>query len=187
MVRKSLSLQKLRRNVKRKTRFAASCRSILDEETRLTCSLPSKQDSGRSKKKSKPPKVPIERKNTAVYVTSLPHDVTLDEVHQVFSRCGVIAEEIDSGQPRIKLYQSEDGKFKGDALIVYFRAESVRLAIQMLDDTDFRLGEQVISGKMTVKEADFSYKKVQDKTTAQKTGTTKDQKKIMQKTQKLNR
>jgi HIV Tat-specific factor 1 len=32
------------------------------------------------------------RENTAVYVTGLPHDVTVEEVHEVFSRkCGVIA------------------------------------------------------------------------------------------------
>lgn len=135
-------------------------------------------------KKAKATAEPRERKNTAVYVTSLPPDVTLDEVNTVFSRCGVIAEEIDRGKPRIKLYTDEQGNFKGDALIVYFRAESVDLAIQMLDDTDFRLGEPAPSGKMKVAAADFSYKTQKE---APPKSNMKDKKKIIRKTQKLNK
>ncbi len=143
------------------------------------------QENGRAvSKKAKPSAEPRERKNTAVYVTSLPTDITLDEVNGVFSRCGVIAEEIDRGKPRIKLYTDEGGNFKGDALIVYFRAESVDLAIQMLDDTDFRLGQAGPAGKMRVAAADFSYKTQKE---APAKGGGKDKKKIMRKTQKLNR
>ena len=36
------------------------------------------------------------------------------------------------------MYVDDQGNFKGDALVVYFRAESVKLAVQMLDDTQFR-------------------------------------------------
>ena len=132
-------------------------------------------------KKAKPPPEPRERKNTAVYVLSLPDDITVDEVQTVFSRCGVIAEEIDSGRPRIKLYTDEQGNFKGDALIVFFRAESVDLAVQLLDDTEFRLGQ---GPKMRVAAADFSYKSQKE---APAKGNMKDKKKIMKKTQKLNK
>lgn len=132
-------------------------------------------------KKAKPASEPRERKNTAVYVTSLPLDTTVQEVHDVFSRCGVIAEEIDRGKPRIKLYTDDDGKFKGDALILYFRAESVDLAIQLLDDTEFRLGD---GQKMKVAAADFSYKAQKD---APAKSSMKDKKKIIKKTQKLNK
>lgn len=143
------------------------------------------QENGRAvSKKAKASAEPRERKNTAVYVTSLPTDITLDEVNRVFSRCGVIAEEIDRGKPRIKLYTDEEGKFKGDALIVYFRAESVDLAIQMLDDTDFRLGQPAAAGKMKVAAADFSYKTQKE---APAKSNMKDKKKIMKKTQKLNK
>lgn len=121
-----------------------------------------------------------ERKNTAVYVTNLPPDVTVDEVKDVFSRCGVIAEAIDTGGPRIKLYTNDSGDFKGDALVLYFRPESVSLAIQMLDDTQFRLGE---GGNMTVREADFSYKKQQERPAKSNAA---EKKKIIKKTQKLN-
>ncbi|KAL8736854.1 MAG: hypothetical protein Q9181_002269 [Wetmoreana brouardii] len=134
-------------------------------------------------KKAKPTLEPRERKNTAVYVTNLPPDVSVQEVSDVFSRCGVIAEEIDRRKPRIKLYTDDDGNFKGDALILYFRAESVDLAIQMLDDTDFRLGQSAPGGKMKVAAADFSYKTQKD---APAKSNIKDKKKIIKKTQKLN-
>ena len=111
-------------------------------------------------------------------------DVTLEEVRTVFSRCGVVAEEIDQGRPRIKLYTDEQGRFKGDALVVYFRPESVNLAVQMLDDTGFRFGEAGPSGKMRVQAADFSYKNQQE---APPKSNARDKKKIIKKTQKLNR
>lgn len=140
------------------------------------------EDGGRATtKKAKPAPEPRERKNTAVYVTSLPNDTTLEDVQTVFSRCGVITEEIDSGRPRIKLYTDDQGNFKGDALIVFFRAESVDLAIQLLDDTEFRLGQ---GPKMRVAAADFSYKSQKD---APAKSSMKDKKKIMKKTQKLNK
>jgi len=108
-------------------------------------------------------------------------------VKKVFQRCGLIAEEIDSGKPRIKLYEDENGVFKGDALVVFFREESVSLAVTLLDDTDFRLGESGPNGKMTVKEAEFSYKKVKTSEDVKHTSTNKDKKKIIRKTQKLNK
>lgn len=102
--------------------------------------------------------------NRAVYVTGLPLDVTVDEVADVFShKCGVIAEEMDSRRPRIKLYTDADGKFKGDALVVFFKPQSVDMAIMLLDDTHFRYSDSGLgSGKMRVQAADTSYKKVQE-------------------------
>ncbi|MCJ1252486.1 hypothetical protein MMC24_000292 [Lignoscripta atroalba] len=142
------------------------------------------EEGGRTiSKKSKPTQDPRERKNTAVYVTNLPPSTTVDELESVFSRCGVIAEEIDRGKPRIKLYTDDAGKLKGDALIVYFKAESVDLAVQILDDTDFRIGESAPGGKMRVVAADFSYKTQKD---APAKSSGKDKKKIIRKTQKLN-
>ncbi|KAB8339096.1 hypothetical protein FH972_022032 [Carpinus fangiana] len=151
-------------------------------------------------KRQKDTKDKPERKNTAVYVTSLPLDVDVDEVNETFSRCGVISEEIDSGKPRIKLYTKDDGSFKGDALVVYFRPESVQLAIQLLDDSDFRMGEEGPAGKMRVKEADWSYKKTKDnqdegggdaadrkadEKPQQRKGISQEQKKVIRKTEKM--
>ncbi|RPA95320.1 splicing factor U2AF-associated protein [Choiromyces venosus 120613-1] len=134
------------------------------------------------------------RKNTAVYITNLPPDTTEEEVKEVFSKCGVIAEEIDRGKPRIKLYRNEDGSVKGDALVVYFRPESVDLAVQMLDDSDFRFGADSEGGRggmggvggggrIKVQPADFSYKAQQD---APVRKNARDKKKVIAKTQKLN-
>lgn len=80
---------------------------------------------------------------------------------ELFSRkCGVIAEEIDSGRPRIKLYTDAQGRFKGDALVVFFKPQSVDMAIMLLDDTHFRLSPSGLgTGKMRVMAADASYKK----------------------------
>ena len=96
----------------------------------------------------------------------------------------MIAEEIDSGKPRIKLYEDDKGSFKGDALVVYFRPESVDLAVQMLDDTDFRLGQEVPAGKMKVTVADFSYKRQTD---APVKTNVRDKQKVIKRTQKLNK
>ncbi|KAH6657498.1 hypothetical protein BKA67DRAFT_190280 [Truncatella angustata] len=120
-----------------------------------------KEDAAAARKKQKAPPQP--RQNTAIYVTGLPFDASVDEVHDVFSRkCGVIAEEIDSGKPRIKMYTDAEGQFKGDALVVFFKPQSVEMAIMLLDDTDFRYSSSgTPSGKMRVQAADSSYKKVQ--------------------------
>jgi len=149
---------------------------------------------GKANKKQKPGGPTKERRNTAVYVTSLPPDADAEELHQVFSRYGVIAESLDSDSPRIKLYYDDDGKFKGDALIVYFRPESVQLAINMLDETDFRLGQQVPAGPMRVKEADMNYKREKEQPLAaaeqakkKGTGANKDRQKVIKKTQEMNK
>lgn len=127
-----------------------------------------------------------QRVNTAVYATSIPLDANEDEVKQVFSKYGMIAEEIDSGRPRIKLYEDTQGQFKGDALVVYFRPESVNLAVQMLDDSDFRPGERGPDGRMRVHVADYSYKKQADVPEEKKKSNNRDKQKIIKKTQKMN-
>jgi len=149
-------------------------------------------EGGRATKAPKKAKAPLPpRLNTAVYVTGLPHDATVEEVHEVFSRkCGVIAEEIDSGKPRIKLYTDDKGDFKGDALVVFFKAPSVQMAITLLDDTEFRFGDRS-SGRMRVQAAESSYKKVQhtdggDQAAEKKKTSMKDKQKIIKKTQKLD-
>lgn len=50
-------------------------------------------------------------------------------------------EDIVTGEPKIKLYKDESGTLKGDALITFFKEESVPLAINLLDDAEFRLGD----------------------------------------------
>ncbi|KAK3672319.1 hypothetical protein LTR78_007859 [Recurvomyces mirabilis] len=77
-------------------------------------------------------------------------------------------------------------------MAVYFRAESVRLAIQMLDESDFRLGQALPTGPMRVREAEASYKSQKDqplKTDQAKTKGTnanRDRQKVIKKTQAMN-
>lgn len=78
------------------------------------------------------------RKRTAVYATGLPEDTTVDELAEYFGKYGVIMDDMFTGRPRIKLYEREDGSFKGEALVVYLREESATLAVQLLDESYFR-------------------------------------------------
>jgi HIV Tat-specific factor 1 len=129
--------------------------------------LPPEQDNGSNNGRTKNNKrqareAPAPRQNTAIYVTGLPLDATAEEVHDLFSRkCGVIAEEIDSGRPRIKMYTDDKGQFKGDALVVFFKPQSVEMAVMLLDDSDFRVSSSdgLSAGRMRVMPADSSYKK----------------------------
>ena len=63
----------------------------------------------------------------------------------------------------------------------------------MLDESDFRLGQQLPTGPMRVREAEASYKSQKDKPLqsdeAKKKGTSanRDRMKVIEKTQKLNR
>ncbi|EIW83023.1 hypothetical protein CONPUDRAFT_52939 [Coniophora puteana RWD-64-598 SS2] len=94
-------------------------------------------------------------KNTAVYVTGLPLDTDVDEIVERFSKCGVI-EEDDEGDPKIKLYANEDGNFTGEALVVFFKEDSVILAINLLDEAELRIGDA--STVIKVRKAEFGHK-----------------------------
>lgn len=102
------------------------------------------------------PNPPARRsKNTAVYVSRLPPDVTVDELRDAFSKFGLI-EIDDKDEPKIKLYADPQGNFNGEALVVYFKEESVDLVIRMLDDAELRLGEP--GSRMAVRKAEFGHK-----------------------------
>lgn len=95
-------------------------------------------------------------RNTAIYVSRLPLDVTVDEIHETFSKAGLVLVDEDN-RPKIKLYEDEStGSFNGSALIVYLKVESVELAIRLFDESSLRIGE---SEMMKVSRAQFSEKK----------------------------
>ncbi|KAJ6167436.1 hypothetical protein N7497_000279 [Penicillium chrysogenum] len=131
------------------------------------------------------PKVKKPRVNTAVWVTNIPRDAELSEIRDLFSKYGILAEEVDTGKPRIKMYTDEDGNFNGDVLVVYFKPESVDLAIKWLDETDFRLGPRDPNGPMRVQVADFSYKREQD--SEPKVMTAQEKKKFKERAERLNK
>lgn len=73
--------------------------------------------------------------NNSIYVSNLPSDITKEELVEVFSKYGIIAEDIKTGDARVKLYYDEKGVFKNEALILYLSEDSVPLAIEMLHDS----------------------------------------------------
>ncbi|KAH8730978.1 hypothetical protein GQ44DRAFT_605258, partial [Phaeosphaeriaceae sp. PMI808] len=105
-------------------------------------------------------KKPKVQENRAIYVTGLPKDTNEVEIEEVFSKYGIIDQGAD-GKKRIKMYTDDEGKFNGEALIVFFKKDSIRLATQMLDDYYFRIEDRT-NGTIRVKEADFSYKRNKD-------------------------
>ncbi|KAL1406055.1 hypothetical protein Q8F55_007738 [Vanrija albida] len=94
-------------------------------------------------------------KRTAVWVTNLPPNTTPELLASVFSKAGVLLVG-DDGKPRVKLYYDDEGKFKGEALVMYFKEGSVDLAITLLDDTELELGAGYGNLRVRVAEYDKS-------------------------------
>ena len=120
---------------------------------------------------TKKPKV---QENRAIYVTNLPADTNEVEIEEVFKKYGIIDKGAD-GNARIKMYTDDDGNFNGEALIVYLKRDSIELAIRMIDDYYFRIEDQS-NGTISVKEADFSYKRNKDSETVSSKLTRNDRK-----------
>lgn len=138
---------------------------------------------GKNEKKEKPA-TERKSKNTAVYVTGLPADTELEEIVELFSKCGVI-EEDESGEPKVKMYAREDGSFSGEALVVYFKEDSVTLALTILEDAELRLGQP--STAMKISKADFAHKTHASSTQESKPRKTMDKKKITKRIGKMQR
>lgn len=81
-------------------------------------------------------------RNRGVYIQGLPTGPGTTvagleaELAAAFGRYGVIAEDLRGGMGKkhVRVYANkETGAVNGDALVVYFRPESVELAVQMMD------------------------------------------------------
>ncbi|KAJ9105238.1 hypothetical protein QFC21_001603 [Naganishia friedmannii] len=108
-----------------------------------------------SKETNRPPKVVKPRPVTDVYVSNLPQRTTVDLLARIFGRAGLLMTD-DEGNPKIKLYSDDAGTFKGDALISYFKGESVDLAVTLFDDTELEMGSG--EGNIHVSKAEYKQK-----------------------------
>ena len=63
--------------------------------------------------------------------------------------------EDDDRQLKVKKYADEHSIFRGEAPIVYFIEDSVRLAESILDDAEMRLGDPT---RMRVRQGEFGHK-----------------------------
>lgn len=104
-------------------------------------------------------------RNTNVYVSGLPLDMTYDEFIETMSKCGIIMRDLQTEDYKVKLYKDNDGNLKGDGLCCYLKKESVQLALKILDDYEIRgYRLHVESAKFQLKgEYDASKKKKKSK------------------------
>ncbi|KAH9101527.1 hypothetical protein AeMF1_021750 [Aphanomyces euteiches] len=115
--------------------------TTIDEATAVA--VPGADDAAKPKKrkksKKKKSKWTASKQNTWVYITGLPLDITVQEVHDHFNKCGVIQKDLHTDDYKIKLYTNkETGKLNGDGAVCYMKEPSVELAIQLLDKSDIR-------------------------------------------------
>ncbi|KAH7388709.1 hypothetical protein BKA66DRAFT_56725 [Pyrenochaeta sp. MPI-SDFR-AT-0127] len=141
-----------------------------------------KRKNGQENETTKKPKV---QENRAIYVTNLPRDTNEEEIEETFKKYGIIDQGAD-GKKRIKMYTDDEGNFNGEVLIVYFKKDSIDLAIKMMDDYWFRIEDQS-QGTIRVKEADFSYKRNKDSDQIASKLTRKDKKASERNRADLNR
>ncbi|KAM8952717.1 17S U2 SnRNP complex component HTATSF1 [Pelodytes ibericus] len=103
-----------------------------------------------------------DQRNTNVYVTGLPLDITNEEFAQIMSKCGIIMRDPVSEEFKLKLYKDRQGNLKGDGLCCYLKRESVELALKLLDEYEIR------GYKLHVESAKFQLKGEYDATKKKK-------------------
>ncbi|XP_060911239.1 HIV Tat-specific factor 1 [Labrus mixtus] len=115
-------------------------------------------------------------KNTNVYVSGLPPDISTDEFAELMSKCGIVMRDPITEEYKVKLYKDKEGNLKGDGLCCYLKKESVELALRLIDDSEVR------GYKLHVEEARFELKGQFD--ASKKKKKSKDYRKKMQQQQK---
>ncbi|KAH7697931.1 HIV TAT specific factor 1 [Aphelenchoides avenae] len=89
-----------------------------------------------------------DEKNTSVYVSGLPPDITVEDFTALMSKCGVVMKDPRSGKPKVKLYRSD----ANDGTCCYVKMESVELALTIID------GSEHDGHKIHVERAQFQMK-----------------------------
>jgi HIV Tat-specific factor 1 len=91
-------------------------------------------------------------------------------------------EDLETGEAKIKIYTDDKGVPKGDALISFFKEESVPLSIELLDEAELRPGKA--NTKMTIQKAVFKEK---DNNNVEKKKTLAGKQKAKKKMQQMHR
>jgi len=117
----------------------SSDNAIFDGSSAINLWNKKKEEQKKEKKRTKPPKEK-KMKTGNVYVQGLPESITKKEVVDYFAKCGVLKKDPETAEPLVKLYTDESGATKGDALVSYYRSESVELAVKILDGSEIRAG-----------------------------------------------
>ena len=116
-----------------------------------------------------------EDKNTNVYVSGLPLDITDEEFEEMMSKYGIIMKDPLSHKLKLKLYKEED-QVKGDGRCCYLMPESVKLCLQLLDGSEYK------NHKIKVEKAKFEMKGNYDpKKAAATSGVSEGQRKKLNK------
>ncbi|GAB5371360.1 hypothetical protein AAMO2058_001573100 [Amorphochlora amoebiformis] len=93
---------------------------------------------------------------TTIYVTGLPENVTEMELAKEFSKCGLIKRDEKSGEPKVRVYRDDEGRPKGDGIVIFLQRTSVDLAVELMDGNSLRYGPKQPS--MAVQPAEFQDK-----------------------------
>ncbi|KAM6912096.1 17S U2 SnRNP complex component HTATSF1 isoform 1-T3 [Lycodopsis pacificus] len=117
-----------------------------------------------------------ENKNTNVYVSGLPPDISNDEFAELMSKCGIVMRDPVTEEYKVKLYKDKEGNLKGDGLCCYLKKESVELALRLIDESEVR------GYRLHVEAARFELKGQYD--ASKKKKKNKDYRKRMQQQQK---
>ncbi|XP_022594492.1 HIV Tat-specific factor 1-like [Seriola dumerili] len=115
-------------------------------------------------------------KNTNVYVSGLPLDISTEEFVELMSKCGIVMRDPITEEYKVKLYKDKYGNLKGDGLCCYLKKESVALAMRLIDESEVR------GYRLHVEAARFELKGQYD--ASKKKKKSKDYKKKMQQQQK---
>ncbi|KAM3601987.1 uncharacterized protein V6R79_022335 [Siganus canaliculatus] len=117
-----------------------------------------------------------DNKNTNVYVSGLPPDISTEEFVEMMSKSGIVMRDPMTEEYKVKLYKDKDGNLKGDGLCCYLKKESVALAMRLIDESEVR------GYRIHVEVARFELKGQYD--ASKKKKKSKDYKKRMQQQQK---
>ncbi|XP_040005820.1 HIV Tat-specific factor 1 [Xiphias gladius] len=79
-----------------------------------------------------------DNKNTNVYVSGLPPDISTEEFVELMSKCGIVMRDPITEEYKVKLYKDKEGNLKGDGLCCYLKKESVELAMRLIDESEVR-------------------------------------------------